>query len=260
MILLSSVHTAITRTPGTSAGRWLLWRHSTSLCYLLWSHPFSCLLLKLQSRPRVADNSRVCLPSLLSSFRTVGGRPQTLSPLPINGSRVLMTLGPSWSRSDWNEPTGATGKAYMASSVIFGLGSSWAKVMQTAHDLRPVTDHYSQAGLSALKSELFIHHLLWQLFLVKWRTRCHRILPQSEFDSTHALNVCMSIRNSLKPLRRNKNITFLLRCLPRCLKLERHFLFHTGVASHLPQGKSKHTRQTTAWMICSKFTPYLSPQ
>lgn len=147
MIPLSSVHIAITCTPGTSAGWWLLWRNSTSLYYLAWSHPFSCLLLKLQRRPWVADNSLTCLPSILSSFRTVGGRRQTLSPLPINGSRVLMTLGPSWSRSDWNEPTGATGKTYMVSSVIFGSGLSWAKVMQTAHDLRPVTDHYSQAGL-----------------------------------------------------------------------------------------------------------------
>lgn len=82
-------------TPGTSAGRWLLRRSNTSLGYLPRSHLFSSLLLKLRSRPWAGDNSSTCLPSILSSCRTVGGRPQTLSPLPINGCRVLMTLGPA---------------------------------------------------------------------------------------------------------------------------------------------------------------------
>lgn len=40
----------------------------------------------------------------------------------------------------------------------------------------------------------------------------------------------------------------------------RDFLFHPGVASCFLQGESKHTRQTKAEMICSKFAPYLTPQ
>lgn len=159
----------------------------------------------------------------------MGRRSQTLSPLPINGSRALMTLRPSWSGSGWNEPTGATGKSYTASSVIFSLGLSWAEIMQTAHDLRPVTDHYSQAGLSQhwSLSSAFIT-CFDSSFWSNGGTHCHVILLWAEFDSTRALDVCVSSRNILKTLRRNKNITVLLQCLPRCLKLESYFLFHTG--------------------------------
>lgn len=98
---------------------------------------------------------------------------------------------------------------------------------------------------SALKFELFIHHLIWQLFLVKWRST----LPQDTAVVRiwqHLCIRCVRIKNILESLRRNKNITVLLRCLERCFKLERYFLFHPGRASHLPQGKSKNMRQTTA--------------
>lgn len=117
----------------------------------------------------ISSNSCVWAPSLLPSFRKVRGRPQNLLSLPINGNTALTTLGPSWSRSDYNDSTGATGKAYLY-SIFCHLqfvpsqnysNSSWSE----ASDRPLLTDW----PLSALMFELFIHHLLQQLFLVNWR-------------------------------------------------------------------------------------------
>lgn len=124
----------------------------------------------------ISSNSCVWPPSLLPSFRKVRGRPQNLLPWPINSNSALTTLGPSWSRSDCDESTGATGKASLYGIVCHlwfvqsqsYSNSSWSEASDR---------HYSQTGPSllwCLNSSFII--CFSSSFWLMGGTRCHGML------------------------------------------------------------------------------------